>query len=127
MAEKVTRVRTFRFVVLALGTLVALCFLLAFVPSLISVLRRTAPNPQTGREWEGQIMIAMLIVFLIGYAIGWWKILWGGIIMILASLLVSIPFIILDNNYGSLIFAIPLFVIGFLYYSVYRFEKRERG
>lgn len=127
MAEKVTRIRTFRIVVLALGTVVALCFIFIFVPSLISVLRGTAPKPQTSREWEGQIMIAVFIIFLVGYAIGWWKILWGGIIIILASLLVSMPFIILDNNYGSLIFAIPLFVIGFLYYSVYRFEKRKRG
>jgi hypothetical protein len=103
----------------------ALFFLLAFIPAIVTVIDGTAPEPPQGREWEGKVMTVMFLTFMVGYAIGWWRILWGGIIIILAAFVVSIPFIILQDNYGSLIFGIPQFVIGILYLLLYRIEKRE--
>jgi hypothetical protein len=125
MSEKKTSLRTFRIVVFTLGTLIALLFLLAFVPKLISELLGDSPQIQSGREWEGHVMTAMFLTFIVGYSIGWWRILWGGIIILLAAFIVTIPFIILQNNYGSLIFGIPQLVIGLLFLLLYWFEKRE--
>jgi len=123
MTEKNTNVKIFRKVVLSIGTFFALFFLLAFVPKIITDLSGEGHKPIPGREWEGQVMLAMFITYLVGYTIGWWWRLWGGIIIILASLIVSIPFAIIDENYGSLIFGIPQFVIGILYILLYRSEK----
>ena len=125
MAEKKTRSKTFRTVVLGFGTLIALLFLLAAVPKLISNLLGDAPKPVSGREWEGHVMTVTFFTFITGYAIGWWRILWGGIIIILAALIATLPFIILQSNYGSLIFGIPQCVIGLLYLLLYWFEMRE--
>ena len=125
MAKKIKNLKTYRTVVLAFGTLLALFFLLAFIPAIVTVIDGTAPEPPQGREWEGKVMTVMFLTFMVGYAIGWWRILWGGIIIILAAFVVSIPFIILQDNYGSLIFGIPQFVIGILYLLLYRIEKRE--
>lgn len=125
MTEKRNKSRTFRKIVLAMGTLLAIFFLLAFVPKIISSLIGTAHEPQAGRQWEGQVMTAMFVTFMIGYAIGWWRILWGGIIIILAAFLVSAPFIIIQRNYASLIFGLPEFALGTLYVLLYRIEKQE--
>jgi len=69
-------------------------------------------------------MTIMFVTYMVGYAVGWWRSLWGGTVMILAALIVILPFIILGNNFGSLIFGVPQLVIGSLYLSLYRSEKR---
>ena len=124
MDSRKTHLRTLRSVVLATGSLLALFFLLAFFPKIISVFLGTARELPAGRQWEGQVMIAMVATFMAGYAIGWWRPLWGGLLMIVAALLVSGPFV-LQGNYGSLIFGIPQFVIGVLYILLSRLEKRK--
>ena len=123
MTEKNTDLKSFRKVVLTIGTVLALFFLLAFVPKILINSSDKVHTPNPGREWEGQVMLAMFITYLVGYTIGWLWRLWGGIIIILASLVVSIPFVILDENYASLIFGIPQFVVGVLYILLYRFEN----
>jgi hypothetical protein len=52
------------------------------------------------------------ITYIIGYAIVWWKPLWGSVIIILGSLLVSVINI---DNLSFTIFAIPAFLVGFFY------------
>lgn len=123
MGIRKARPRVFRAIVFGCATLLALLFLLAFVPKIISVLRGTAPELPAGRQWEGHVMIAMFVIFMLGYIIGWWRSLWGGLLIIVAALLVSIPFS-LQDNYGSLIFGIPQFVIGILYIMLSWAEKR---
>jgi len=125
MTKKHNKSRAFRKLVLAIGTLLAILFLLVFGPKIVFNSIGTAPELPTGRHWEGQVMTAMFLIFMIGYAIGWWRILWGGITIILAAFLVSAPFIILQRNYGSLIFGLPQFAIGILYVLLYLLEKRE--
>jgi len=68
-------------------------------------------------------MTAMFLVYMIGYAIGWWWTLWGGIVILLAGVLVCVPFILIEGNYGSLVLGIPQFVVGILYIWVWRIEK----
>jgi hypothetical protein len=105
----------------AFATILALFFLLVFVPKIISVLNGTARELPPGQQWEGHIMIAMFVVFMLGYIIGWWRPLWGGRMMIAAALLVSVP-LSLQGNLGSLIFGIPQFAIGSLYVLLARME-----
>lgn len=126
MTEKNTDLKSFRKVVLIIGTVLALFFLLAFVPKILIMSSDKVHTPNPGREWEGQVMLAMFITYLVGYTFGWLWRLWGGIIIILASLVVSIPFV-LDENYASLIFGVPQFVVGVLYIVLYRFEKLGRN
>ncbi len=113
-----------RVTALVCGTVLALFFLLVFAPKVVSVLGGSAPELPPGTQWEGHIMIAMFGVFMLGYLIGWWRSLWGGLMMIAAALLVSLPFA-LQGNYGSLIFGIPQFVVGMLYVSLSRIGMRR--
>jgi hypothetical protein len=61
--------------------------------------------------------------YLIGYAIVWWKPLWGSIIIIMGSLLAIFTNI---DNMGFLIFALPTFVVGILYIASW-YEIRKRN
>ena len=54
------------------------------------------------------------ITYLIGYAIIWWKPLWGSIIIIFASTM----YVIIAGFDGPPIFAIPAFSVG-LFYLIY--------
>ena len=63
--------------------------------------------------------------YLIGYAIIWWKPLWGSIIIIFASTL----YVIIAGFDGPPIFAIPTFLVGFfylLYWNVSRNKKDNK-
>ena len=126
MTKKNNAIKTFRNVALTISTLLAAFFLLAFLPKIIADFSGEGNKPIPGREWEGQVMLAMFITYLLGYAIGWWKRLWGGIIILLSSLIIFIPFTVMDENYGALIFVIPQFVLGLLYILVHRFEKHNK-
>lgn len=109
------------------GTLLAALFLLAFLPKIISLLSGTSSpmGAVAGREWEGQIMAAVFLMYLAGYAIGWWRSLWGGIVIILSALLVSVPFIVIQGHFNSLIFGLPIFIVGVLYVVLHVMESRE--
>ena len=52
------------------------------------------------------------LTYVIGYALCWWKPLFGSLVIIAGSLLVTV--INIDNS-GFLIFAGPAFLVGFLY------------
>jgi hypothetical protein len=62
------------------------------------------------------------ISYLIGYAIVWWKPLWGSIILIAASILVTV--INIDNP-GFLIFALPALLVGSLYLVLWIETRRS--
>ena len=126
MTEQSNKLKSVRIVVLSFGSLLALFFLLAFLPKIIMELIGDSPKVAAGREWEGQVMIATFLTLLIGYGIGWWRTFWGGVIIVLAAFVVTIPFITLQSNYGSLIFGIPLLFVGLLYLLLYLTEKQEK-
>jgi len=107
------------------GTILAIFFFLAFAPKFISEFSSTSTPLPSGREWEGQVMVAMFLAYMTGYAVGWWWSLWGGIIICLAALVVSAPFIIIQGHYNSLIFGIPVLIVGGLYIVLHILESRE--
>ncbi len=109
------------------GTLLAVFFLLAFLPKIFSDLNDTSPSPgaAAGREWEGDVMTAMFLAYMIGYAISWWRSLWGGIVIVLAALVVSVPFIVIQGHFNSLLFGLPVFIVGVLYLVLHVMESRE--
>ena len=115
MEEKKSKLKNFRIFVLSFGSFIAFLFLISFLPKLISSMMGETTQLAPESQWEGQIMTAMFILYMFGYGIGWWRAIWGGIIIILSALLVSLPFIIVQSNYGALIFGIPQLIIGVLY------------
>jgi hypothetical protein len=118
----------FRTLTRGTGTMLAIFFLLAFLPKIFSLLSGTSSpmGAVAGREWEGQIITAMFLLYLAGYAIGWWRSLWGGIVIILAALLVSVPFLVVQGHFNSLIFGLPIFTVGVLYVILHVMESREK-
>jgi len=63
------------------------------------------------------------VAYLIGYAVVVWKPIWGSIILIASSILVSV---INRDNMGFLIFAIPVFLVG-IFYILYWIESKKRN
>ena len=108
------------------GTLLAVFLLVAFLPKILSKLVEGSHVFPQGREWEGQAMLAMFLIYLIGYAISWWRPLWGGIFICLSAAAVSAPFIIIDGHYNSLMFGVPLFIVGVFYLLLHSLESREK-
>jgi hypothetical protein len=118
----------FRALTRGTGTLLAIFFLFAFLPKIFSLLSGTSSpvGAVAGREWEGQIITAMFLIYLAGYAIGWWRSLWGGIVIILAALVVSVPFLVVQGHFNSIIFGLPIFIVGVLYVILHVLELREK-
>ena len=65
--------------------------------------------PKDFLDWEDPT--AFLFTYLIGYAVIWWKPLWGSIIIILASIF----YVMIAGFDGPPIFAAPGFLVGLLY------------
>ena len=61
--------------------------------------------------------------YLVGYALVWWKQLWGGIIIIAGSIAVSV--INIDNT-GFLIFAFPTLLVGVFYVLGFFMHRRKK-
>jgi|GEM_PF-1239666 len=103
------------------ASLLALFFLLAFVPKLIDeyVQAFTGEKPFFD-GWEGLIMEATFYLYIIGYLFSWWKKCTGGIIILVASAVQMGPFLIIEGNLGSLIFGIPMLIAGILFLLVYK-------
>jgi hypothetical protein len=59
-------------------------------------------------------------MYIIGYAVIWWKPLWGSIIIITAS----IYYVSVAGFGGPLIFAAPGFLVGALYMAYWLIEGR---
>jgi hypothetical protein len=60
-------------------------------------------------------------IYIIGYAIIWWKPLLGAAIIMTGSIISSVINI---NNLGFLIFTVPTFVVGF-FYLISWYDKRK--
>ncbi len=98
-----------------LASLLALFFISAFGPKIFDGIT----DIFRGEEgWEGIVMMLTFLVFIVGFILSWWKKCWGGIIILLASIIQMAPFLIIEGNLGSLIFGVPLFVVGALFLLV---------
>lgn len=70
-------------------------------------------------EWDDPS--SFFVMYIIGYAIIWWKPLWGSIIIIIGSLVYFIA-----NFYPvNLIFVLPTLLVGILYILLYWSIKRK--
>lgn len=105
------------------NVLVILLFIfmsLALVPKIIGDISKNGISTFYDETWQVMVMYWTYIVFVIGVAIVWKHKLVGSIIILLASLLQVLPFLIIDLNFGSLIFGLPMFVSGLLFYIISR-------
>jgi hypothetical protein len=105
----------FLLIIRILASLLAIFFILAYVPKLVGEVLDVFKGEPIYKGWEGLVMETTFFVFLAGYVISWWRKCWGGLIIVLASLIQMGPFLIIQGNLGSLIFGVPLFVVGALF------------
>ena len=125
MAKHPSNPRFFRIFVLGSGTVLAALYTLLFGPKLVSLIVGTAPGNPEGQQWEGYAMTVLFLVFMVGYSLGWRNRLWGGVVMVLASAVNTIPFVIIQGNFETpAIFASPVFAVGALYLLLHREEAR---
>jgi len=110
-----TRKKALLIVTRILASLLAMFFIATFGPKIFEGIIEI----YRGEEgWEGIVMMLTFLVFIVGFILSWWKKCWGGIIILLASIIQMAPFLIIDGNLGSLIFGVPLFVVGALFLLV---------
>jgi hypothetical protein len=107
--------RTLLIAARVIASVLALFFIVAFVPKLIQEIIDVTQGKDAFNGWEGIVMELTFLVFIIGYIISWWRVCQGGIIILLASIVQMGPFLIIDGNLGSLIFGVPLLVSGVLF------------
>lgn len=118
--SKALRITTYTLV-----TLLFLFFSFALVPKIIDAVAEDGFSIFYSGGWEGLIMIWTYIVFLIGFAIVWKNKLIGGIIILLASILQMGPFLIMDLNFGSLIFGLPMLVSSVLFLILSKCQHKD--
>lgn len=99
------------------ASVLAFLFVIIFVPKLVGEIIDAYDGKAFFDGWQGIVMEVTFFVFIAGYIVTWWKKCTGGIIIILASLIQMLPFLIIEGNTGSLIFGIPLLVSGVLFVS----------
>ena len=103
-------------IALVLATIFVLFFGFAIVPKIIGeYIGYFSGESLHNAGWEGIVMELTFYVFLTGYIFVWWKKCTGGIIILLASVIQMGPFLIIDGNLGSLIFGLPMLIVGVLF------------
>jgi hypothetical protein len=119
--------RGFSFVAMIIGIIVTSLMLLIFGGTLIGdiIEKGSGEFKEIARalvHWYDD-PTGFFFAYLIGYAIVWWKPLWGALIIMAGSLLWTI--INIDNT-GNLIFTLPTFAVGFFYLISWN-DKRKRN
>ena len=100
------------------GIVVTLLFLLVFGPKFIGEFIKSGVAylieiPKTFAHWD-ESPTAFFITYLVGYAVLWWKPLWGSIII----MFFSVFYVLIAGVHGPPILAIPTFLVG-LFYLLY--------
>ncbi len=128
MSKRTGKPTFFRIFVLGSGTTLAILYILAFGPKLVFGILGSSPDVLPGGTWEGYSMTALFVFFIIGYGIGWWNRLWGGLTILVAAAAVALPFFIIQRNLETpAIFGSPVFAVGLLYLLLFREESRSIG
>lgn len=113
-------------ITIILASLLVLFFSIALLPKLIeSVIDDGYKSFHTG-SWGGLIMTWTYIVFIIGFILVWRHKLIGGIFIVLASIIQMGPFLRIESNLGSLIFGIPLLVVGILFLIIPEIRPKKK-
>lgn len=119
--------RTLLIITYSFTSLVALFFIIAFVPKLIDeYMGIITGNPNVNFSgWEGIVMELTFYIFIIGYIISLKRRAVGGVIILVGSLVQMGPFLIIDGNIGSLIFGVPMVICGVLLLSIQKSKIRK--
>jgi hypothetical protein len=106
------------------GSVVAAILGLIMVPHIIEGIIREAPYLPENNAWEGVVMTVMTGLFFLGYLISWKNARIGGMVIIAAGLLVTLPLIIVQGEAGSLMFGFPIIASGILYILDWRDSRK---
>lgn len=106
---------TFLLIIRVLAVLFFLFYILTLGPKLIDEIREIINGAPVYRGWGMMVMELTFLIFLAGFIISWWRKCLGGLVIVLASFVQMLPFLIIEGNLGSLYFGVPLFVIGALF------------
>ena len=116
--------RDFLIISRSVGSIIAVPFGFFAIADAITTIKNADGYFMQNMNYEGLIMTSVIFLFLIGYLVTWINTGIGGVLIILAGLLVAIPLIIIDGNIGTLIFALPFTGAGSLY-VVYWNSRRK--
>jgi len=116
-----------KYVSIVFGIIVTLFMLMAFGPKFIGELNEEGiifllEVPKGFVNWYDNPM-AFFFTYFIGYAMIWWRPLWGSVIIILGGILL---FTFNIQNMGVLIFIIPTFLVA-LFYILSWIEKNKES
>jgi hypothetical protein len=107
---------------IVLGTLLLFVLLLAFLPKIYdSYILRGESLAADG--WEGLTIIGMFIGYVIGYVVVWFNRLIGGVIFLITAVAEMSIFLIVDGNTGSLIFGLPILLVGILFIASWYMKR----
>ena len=108
-----------RLIIRIFASLVTLFYLLAFVPKFIQTLLGDAPEIPPGDDWEGSMVTASFLIFVLGYIFSWWRGLVGGIIIAIGGILMFFTHILSANGEFEFlpffVFSGPMLLCGILY------------
>jgi hypothetical protein len=115
------------YVSIALGIIVTLFMLIAFGPKFVGLIADQGISylfevPKAFANWYDD-PTAFFITYFIGYAIIWWKPLWGSVIILLGDILF---FAFNSQNMGIFIFIIPTMLVA-VFYILYWIEKNKES
>jgi hypothetical protein len=107
---------------LVLGTLLLFILMLAFLPKIYDCCILGGDSLSAG-GWEGYVVLGMFLGYVIGYVVVWISRFFGGLIMLLTASAEMAIFLIVDGNTGSLIFGLPMAIIGILFMVAHYFKR----
>ncbi len=115
------------YVSIALGIIVTLLMLIGFGPKFVGLIADEGISylfevPKAFANWYDD-PTAFFITYFIGYAIIWWKPIWGSVIILLGDILF---FAFNSQNMGIFIFIIPTMLVA-VFYILYWIEKNKES
>jgi len=96
------------------STIIFLFFSVSFLPKLAGDIIDNGFSTLYAETWQVMVMTYTYFVFAVGFVLSWFKKFIAAIIIIFAAILQMAPFLIIESNFGSLIFGFPLLLIGIL-------------
>ncbi len=96
------------------STIIFLFYSLSYLPKLVGDIMDEGFSTLYSNTWEVLVMTWTYFTFTVGFALSWFKKFVAAIIILFAAVLQMAPFLIIDANFGSLIFGLPLLTIGIL-------------
>jgi len=111
--------KTLKLVIRIVVSLITLFYLLAFIPKLIQDILEGSSTGPPGDSWEGNMVTAGVLIFVLGYIITWWRGVIGGILLIIAGLIMFATHMMSAEGEFEvvpfLVFSFPMVLCGILF------------